>query len=801
MIKHSLKNNDNRAFRYTEGLKLLARSISLFTSQEQTLTQALKITAETLEVEKCLILRYDSPTNKLLPVLPTYGLPENEINQLYIELAENTETDYQLFSTAFFENRPIYSNQAHTFSRLGQTSLKVQNILILPIQLAGQAQEICVVMNKTSGPFDAQDVEALSMLANILATLPKNSNMMQQLKSEQRRHLAVLDAAVDGFIEVGRDFKITLFSKGAENLTGWSAAQARGRTCSEVLLPHSPEGELLCYNCPLQRSFRDKELIPNVETLLRTHEGEDNWVSCSYNVVKDEQDEVVSGIIAIKDIYRIKALSDELRQQIQQQESLLGVINAINGLSSIEDIYSKALGEISNAINFDLGMIHAIKENQELELMAISESEVSLSDPPTLPPVQPNNNFPNQNKPFQNPVAFFEPEIGQDKDFRRRMRRNDPVSVVLSGRTYYRQRYRHPNKTALNCEALRQNEPYMAVNLPGHEVCNIFEGFDGVQSHLCVTIKTQEATYAVLHLASYRPYAFWGSDFALALSISKQIAVAAERAHLFEQVDLLARTDPLTKLYNKREFWLRIENEMKRAERQRRPLSLLIVDLDRLKWYNDFYGHSHGDVLLAEISQLIRDKCRNTDIAFRFGGDELCVLLPDTGPREAFMVAERIRMSAIQLQGAPNDEVIIGSQEQNQVTMSIGIASFPNDALTAAELFENADSAMYRAKETGKNRSVVYDAEVDANKTNYRRRIRELENTDERYKPAAPNPANSSALPLLNSGQQVTFSINSTSFEQDGEETIIGDSHFTISAYPKGTAPLYRETENPPEEE
>ena len=141
--------------------------------------------------------------------------------------------------------------------------------------------------------------------------------------------------------------------------------------------------------------------------------------------------------------------------------------------------------------------------------------------------------------------------------------------------------------------------------------------------------------------------------------------------------------------------------------------------------------------MLAEIGQLIRDKCRNTDIAFRFGGDELCVLLPDTGPREAFMVAERIRMSAIQLQGAPGDEVIIGSQEENQVTMSIGIASFPNDAETAAGLFENADSAMYRAKETGKNRSVVYDPTVDANKNNYRRRIRELENTDERYNPAA----------------------------------------------------------------
>jgi len=180
---------------------------------------------------------------------------------------------------------------------------------------------------------------------------------------------------------------------------------------------------------------------------------------------------------------------------------------------------------------------------------------------------------------------------------------------------------------------------------------------------------------------------------------------------------------------------------MKRAERQRRPLSLIIIDLDRLKWYNDFYGHSQGDMLLSRMGQLILEKCRNTDVAFRYGGDELCLLLPDTGPREAFMVAERIRESAITLQVVVADEIIIG--EDGRVTMSIGIASFPNDANIATDLFENADSAMYRAKETGKNRTVIYDAETDLHKRNYRRRIRPSEYVDDRLKPASPNPSSS----------------------------------------------------------
>jgi diguanylate cyclase (GGDEF)-like protein len=295
----------------------------------------------------------------------------------------------------------------------------------------------------------------------------------------------------------------------------------------------------------------------------------------------------------------------------------------------------------------------------------------------------------------------------------------------------------------------------------------------------------------VLHLGSYRPYAFWGSDFALALSICKQIAVAAERAHLFEQLDLLARTDPLTKLYNKLEFWDRIEREMKRAERQHRPLSLMILDLDRLKWYNDFYGHSRGDILLAHIGQLIRDKCRITDIAFRYGGDELCLLLPDTSPREAFIVAERIRNSVVNVQELIGDEVIIGAEEECRVTMSIGIASFPIDAISAIELFENADSAMYRAKETGKNRSVIYDPAVDANKLNFRKRLRPSEYVDNRLTPAAPNPS----LP-----EEVAVSLNNNALEPEfliGSETEFNVATSFIYPSPSHDAEIVLNKETP----
>jgi diguanylate cyclase (GGDEF)-like protein/PAS domain S-box-containing protein len=775
----SPENYPDRSSRQVDGLKRLAQVVNAYSSQEQALAEALKIVAEVMQVEKCLLMRHDPKTNRLLPVTPYFGFELSQLSQLQVNLIDPKplRSDCQVFSLAFLQGRAVYSNQPHTFEAFqAEEKLKVQNALVAPVVIQGEVQGVCAVMDRQEGAFDEGDCDLLAALAAIMSSLLKNLNLINRLEEAQRRHLAVLDAAVDGFVEVNRDFRITLFSKGAESLTGWKAEQALGHTCSEVLLPHTPQGELLCHNCPLQRAFKHNTSVSNVETLVRTREGEDNWVSCSYNVVTDEQGELVSGVIAVKDIYRIKALTDELRQQIQQQESLLGVINAINGISNIEEIYSKALGEVASAINFDLGMIHSINELDELELMAISRSEPEpapenrnpLSN--YLPPVSES-----EDGPFiQNPIAHFDPDAGES-DFRRfnRPRRSENSGPVLSGRNYI-SRATYELKTIHDCEALRQNEPYMAVNLPGKEICGVLEGFENIQSHLCVPIKTQEHTYGVLHLASHHPYAFWGSDFALALSICKQIAVAAERAHLFEEVDRLARTDPLTKLYNKREFWDRIEREIKRAERQRRPLSLMVIDLDRLKWYNDFYGHTHGDILLAHIGKLVMEKCRNTDIAFRYGGDELCLLLPDTGPREAFMVAERIRQSAIELQIVLGDEVIIGAEEESRVTMSIGVACFPGDATSGVELFENADSAMYRAKETGKNRSVMFDPAVDINKLNYRRRVRPSEYIDDRLKPPVPNPPQT-LPPMLNNGQQITLPLVTSTESLNDYEVEVGE--------------------------
>jgi diguanylate cyclase (GGDEF)-like protein len=172
----------------------------------------------------------------------------------------------------------------------------------------------------------------------------------------------------------------------------------------------------------------------------------------------------------------------------------------------------------------------------------------------------------------------------------------------------------------------------------------------------------------------------------------------------------------MTGLYNKREFWERLEKEMRRSERQRRPLSLMMIDLDRLKWFNDSFGHVQGDLMLVKIGELLQNNCRASDTAFRYGGDELCLLLADTSSEEARVMAERLRVGAREIRlDVVSENTVIGAEAM--ITMSIGIASFPLNALRVEQLFEMADAAMFRAKETGKDRVCVFDPEVD---TNYR---------------------------------------------------------------------------------
>ncbi len=177
-----------------------------------------------------------------------------------------------------------------------------------------------------------------------------------------------------------------------------------------------------------------------------------------------------------------------------------------------------------------------------------------------------------------------------------------------------------------------------------------------------------------------------------------------ERKKAEEELKRLVITDDLTSLYNQRYFYAQLTKEVERAKRHNRPLSLLLIDVDLFKEFNDTYGHWEGDFVLKKIGELLMKNVRDIDIAFRYGGEEFTVILPETNHEDAMIVAERIRKAVAQTLFYPF--TLNGQPDIVSKTVSIGTTEF-NHEDTLKSFLKRADNAMYQAKKSGRN-VVVY---------------------------------------------------------------------------------------------
>ncbi|MCU0483507.1 MAG: diguanylate cyclase, partial [Chloroflexi bacterium] len=215
---------------------------------------------------------------------------------------------------------------------------------------------------------------------------------------------------------------------------------------------------------------------------------------------------------------------------------------------------------------------------------------------------------------------------------------------------------------------------------------------DGFRSLAMIPLVAKGVTIGLVEVMSRGLFAFDAHRSALARTMANEAAMALGNAQLYETARALADRDPLSGFYNHRAFHERLGEEIVRARRSRRPVSLLMVDLDDFKLVNDTFGHQYGDRVLAWVAEQIRSTLRASDVPARYGGDEFAVVLPETDRAEACQAAERIlevfRLRAFR--DASHGPVPIGA--------SIGVAAFPADGESPRALVGAADRACYRAK-------------------------------------------------------------------------------------------------------
>jgi diguanylate cyclase (GGDEF)-like protein len=227
-------------------------------------------------------------------------------------------------------------------------------------------------------------------------------------------------------------------------------------------------------------------------------------------------------------------------------------------------------------------------------------------------------------------------------------------------------------------------------NVPGY-----IAGFKETAAEMCIPLVFFGEKLGILAVESSAVGAFQPEDLPTLESVADMCAAAIQNARYIERAKELAYLDGLTGIFNRRFFEMRITEELERANRYTTQLSVIMLDIDHFKRLNDEFGHLLGDEVLRQVSTIFRQQVRKGDVVCRFGGEEFALLLPQTSGEQAQEAAEKLRrlVENWNFPGVPRP-----------VTISAGIACYPENGRTRDQIVSSADAALYSAKQTGRNR-------------------------------------------------------------------------------------------------
>lgn len=252
----------------------------------------------------------------------------------------------------------------------------------------------------------------------------------------------------------------------------------------------------------------------------------------------------------------------------------------------------------------------------------------------------------------------------------------------------------------LTSHILNHEEPVAVSNLKKYpQFNNPLLLREGIKSLMAAPLKSEGKIMGILYVDDFKVREYSSREKTLLSLLATYAAMAIEKTRLLESSRLEAITDELTGLYNHRHFRKQLNLEVNRAERYRRPVSLMMIDIDYFKQYNDTNGHVKGNEVLRDLGEILRDGSREVDIVARYGGEEFTIIMPETEKKEAGILSERVRKK-VEQHKFPKTTKLPGKK----ITVSVGTASYPSNAASGFDLIEEADKMLYQAKNTGRNR-------------------------------------------------------------------------------------------------
>ncbi len=283
------------------------------------------------------------------------------------------------------------------------------------------------------------------------------------------------------------------------------------------------------------------------------------------------------------------------------------------------------------------------------------------------------------------------------------------TGVTSAGRALEGQTF--PDNNGLVANVVRYGAPLPGRDAGAMDRQIIFDDdtqIRGLQSLKIFPLVAGDRILGTLVTGSRKKAAFDSDELRMLEVIAIQAAQAVLRAQLYEAMEKMATTDGLTGLVNHRTFQGRFDEHLATARRYSRKLSFVLTDIDHFKSVNDTYGHPMGDQVLKGVARILKEQARDTDIVARYGGEEFAIIMPETDAKGAHAIAERIRERIMK-------EIFQTEQGPLKVTLSLGVATFPDVGMEKAQLIDLSDQCLYYAKRHGRNQSVTV-AQMQANK-------------------------------------------------------------------------------------
>ncbi len=452
----------------------------------------------------------------------------------------------------------------------------------------------------------------------------------------------ILEESNDAIVQFDLRGAVVSWNKGAERIFGITRDDAVGRLFHELPI------------IPIERRDDIREMLSRVgrgeqihvfEVECRNRAGGRMEVLLSASPARDQYGDIVGLVAFSKDISEQKKQAEQLVRHNRTLVVLRDVIRSLSREVGLGDICSKGLEKLLEVLHLDAGRLY---------LYDAAEGRL-----------------------YNAAQRGFDPEGAEAVDVR-----SDGAGEEgpLSSAVTYRQ-----TMLTSDGDALRIEHPYFAQR-----------SADGISALLTKPLTIGDDVIGAIQVVAFDGRSFSAEDQSLFHAVTDELAVALRHARMLEESSRMAITDPLTGLYNYRFTQDVLRKRLSEARRRKRPLSVLMVDVDDLHTINERQGREFGDQVLRQFGQVLLGSVRISDIVARYGGDEFIVLLPETQLSDAVMLAQRMAVKIAEAEWPTKDGDVT-------VTASLGVASFPEAGTQMQMLLKAADAALYRAKQAGRN--------------------------------------------------------------------------------------------------